>query len=112
MAMCSSGQRFNCVVDGDTVWFNGQNLRLESYDTPEPYYDVCGGATEVALARRASGRLLELLNSNAWTVEVHELDSTGERHRATLRIDGRDVGETLIAEGLARRWPDGPEFWC
>jgi endonuclease YncB( thermonuclease family) len=35
-----------------------------------------------------------------------------DRTLATMWVDGVDVGETLIAEGLARRWPDGPEFWC
>jgi len=112
MAMCRGGDRFNCIVDGDTIWLNGLNLRLASYDTPEPYYEICGGAAEVALAKRASSRLAQLLNSNAWTVETHGIDSTGERVRATIRIDGRDVGDTLIAEGLARSWPDGEEFWC
>ena len=33
--MCGQ-DRHTCVVDGDTIWLNGVNLRLESYDTPEP----------------------------------------------------------------------------
>lgn len=28
--MCGSGQRYTCVVDGDTIWLNGQNLRLQA----------------------------------------------------------------------------------
>jgi Micrococcal nuclease (thermonuclease) homologs len=108
--MCGS-HRHTCVVDGDTIWLDGQNLRLQSYDTPEPYTDICGGQAEVALARRASARLLELLNSNAFTVETGRKDRYG-RVLATIRIDGRDVGDILISEGLARRWPDGHEFWC
>src|SRR5690606_5885541 len=102
----------SCVVDGDTIWWQGQNLRLQSYDTPEPYEGICGGGAEVALAKRASARLLQLLNSNPFTVETFEVDATGERTRATIRIAGRDVGDILIEEGLARRWPDGDEFWC
>lgn len=108
--MCGS-RRHTCVVDGDTIWLNGQNLRLQSYDTPEPYTDICGGQAEVALARRASARLLELLNSSAFTVETGRQDRYG-RVLATIRIGGRDVGDILISEGLARRWPDGHEFWC
>lgn len=104
-------ERYNCVVDGDTIWLNGENLRLESYDTPEPYNDICGGRAEVALAHRASARLLELLNSNSFTVETGRKDRYG-RVLATIRIGGRDVGDILIDEGLARRWPDGHEFWC
>lgn len=110
-SMCGSS-RYTCVVDGDTIWLEGQNLRLQSYDTPEPYDGVCGGDAEVALAKRASARLLELLNGNAFTVETFGMDGTGKRTLATIKIAGRDVGDILIDEGLARRWPDGHEFWC
>src|SRR5690606_6704673 len=46
-SMCGR-DRYTCVVDGDTIWLDGQNLRLQSYDTPEPYNDICGGQAEVA----------------------------------------------------------------
>jgi len=104
--------RHTCIVDGDTIWLNGQNLRMEGYDTPEPYTDICGGRAEVALAHRASARLRELLNANAFTVSTGGLDNTGRRTLATIRIGGRDVGDILFAEGLARKWPNGHEFWC
>ncbi|HEY8576949.1 MAG TPA: thermonuclease family protein [Devosia sp.] len=110
-SMCGR-ERYTCIVDGDTIWLGGKNLRLQSYDTPEPYRDICGGATEVALAKRASARLLELLNSNMFTVDTFGLDNTGERTLATIKIAGRDVGDILIEERLARRWPDGDEWWC
>ena len=108
--MCGR-DRVNCVVDGDTIWLQGVNLRLESYDTPEPYNDICGGQHEVELAHRASARLLQLLNGNAFTVEANDTDRYG-RTLATIRIGGTDVGDILIAEGLARSWPNGREFWC
>lgn len=108
--MCGR-HRVTCVVDGDTIWLNGVNLRLESYDTPEPYNQICGGAAEVALAHKASARLLQLLNGNGFTVDYGSQDRYG-RTLATLRIGGRDVGDILIEEGLARSWPDGDEFWC
>ncbi len=110
-SMCGS-TRHTCVVDGDTIWLDGQNLRLRSFDTPEPYTDICGGKAEVTLAKKASKRLLELLNQNAFTVETFGPDGTGKRTLATIRIGGRDVGDILIEERLARRWPDGNEWWC
>lgn len=109
--MCGSGQRNTCVDDGDTIWLDGMNLRLQAYDTPEPYNDICGGESEVALANQASARLLDLLNSNTFTVETFGTDRY-DRTLATIRIAGTDVGDILISEGLARRWPDGNEFWC
>ncbi len=108
--MCGR-ERVTCVVDGDTIWLQGVNLRLESYDTPEPYNDICGGAREVALAKKASARLLALLNGNPFTVETGGEDRYG-RVLATIRIGGTDVGDILISEGLARSWPNGREFWC
>jgi micrococcal nuclease len=116
MRMCAPRERNTstktCVVDGDTLWISGTKYRLESFDTPEPQTAICGGAAEVALAHKASARLLELLNSNVWTMTTGGIDGTGSRTLATIRIDGRDVGDILIAERLARHWPDGDEWWC
>jgi endonuclease YncB( thermonuclease family) len=114
--MCKPGERNTatktCVVDGDTLWLNGVDYRMRDYDTPEPETAICGGAAEVELAHRASARFLELLNGNAWTIETYGQDSTGRRTLATIRIDGRDIGDILIGERLARHWPDGTEWWC
>ena len=102
-----------CVVDGDTLWLQGENIRLKDFDTPEPQSSICGGQREVTLAHQASARMLELLNNNEWTIERFGLDSTRSKRRlATIRIDGRDVGDILIEERLARAWPNGEEWWC
>ncbi|WP_244639885.1 thermonuclease family protein [Devosia pacifica] len=100
-----------CVVDGDTLWLNGENIRLKDFDTPEPMTNICGGAQEKALAEQASNRLVELLNGYEWTIETGGTGNYG-RTLGTIRIGGRDVGDILISEGLARRWPDGEEWWC
>jgi endonuclease YncB( thermonuclease family) len=102
-----------CLVDGDTIWIEGHKLRMAGYDTPEPATNICGGEEEVALANKATARALELLNSNRWTVEYSgNLDNTGTRELVSILIDGRDLGDILIEEHLARKWPDGDEFWC
>lgn len=102
-----------CLVDGDTLWLHGEYIRLKDFDTPESQTAICGGQSEVALAHQASARMLELLNNHDWTIEYFGYDST-ESHRrlATIRIDGRDVGDILISEHFARQWPDGREWWC
>lgn len=41
-SMCGS-VRHTCIVDGDTIWLDGYNLRLESFGTSEPYNDISGG---------------------------------------------------------------------
>ena len=108
---CGPGPRYTCVVDGDTIWQDGEKIRLMGYDTPEPTTNICGGAVEVNLARRASDRLVQLLNQGNATIERHGSDRYG-RTLAIIRVAGVDVADTLVAEGLARYWPDGPEFWC
>ena len=121
MRMCHPGERNgpekHCVVDGDTIWFYGSNLRLKAFDTPEPvaHNSKCPGGqtrTEAQLADVASARLLELINTRPFTVEQYGVDTTGNRWEGTVRIDGRDVGDILIEEGLATPWPDGALFWC
>jgi micrococcal nuclease len=121
MRMCGQNERNtpakHCVTDGDTIWNHGVQLRLKDFDTPEPNpgnsnCEVRGTAKEEQLADMASARLLELLNTNDWTVETFSRDSTGRRYEATISIEGRDVGDILIAEGLATPWPDGELFWC
>jgi endonuclease YncB( thermonuclease family) len=114
---CVPGQKRSatetCVVDGDTIWLDGVKIRLEGFDTPEPQTAICGGRAEIELAHRASDRLVDLLNETVWEIEYHGLDSTQEKRRlATISIDGQDVGDILINEGLARKWPDGKEWWC
>lgn len=108
---CGSGARVTCVVDGDTIWFEGEKIRMIAYDTPEPTTNMCGGQKERALALRASNRLVELLNQGEFTIDRFGLDKFGRR-LAIVKVGGVDVGDILIREGLARRWPDGPEFWC
>ena len=108
---CGSGTRHTCVVDGDTIWFDGEKIRMMGYDTPEPQNNLCGGSQEVKLANQASDRLVQLLNQSDISIERHGTDRY-DRTLAIVRIAGVDVGDILVQEGLARFWPDGPEFWC
>ena len=101
-----------CVVDGDTIWLNGINVRLEGYDTPEPQTNICGGDREKALADKASDWLVELLNTRTWEVDLSGAQGSYGREIGTIKVDGRDVGEILVEEGLARWWPNGAEWWC
>ncbi len=121
LSICYPGQRNTpektCIVDGDTLWLTGTMWRLRDVDTPEPQRgnSHCGGPDiELELSGIATARLQELLNSNEWLLEDHGLERNGRGPRSlgVIRIDGVDVGDILIDEGLARRWPDGHVFWC
>jgi len=108
---CGSGKRVTCVVDGDTFWLKGEKIRVQGYDTPETTTNICGGNREVRLGHKATDRLTQLLNSGGVSLQRNGKDRYG-RTLADVYVDGVDVGDTLIAEGLARSWPDGREFWC
>lgn len=110
--LCPRSDRYTCIVDGDTLWLDGVNYRLEGYDTPEPYTNVCGGESEVALTRQASARFMDLLNENDWSLQPRGRADRYGRVLASIYINGEDVGDILVREGLARYWPDGDEFWC
>jgi endonuclease YncB( thermonuclease family) len=110
--LCIQASQQNCVIDGDTIRYGGAKIRLEDIDTPETHEPRC--ASEAALGRRATRRLLELVNAGPF-----ELVRTGERDEdrygrklRTITRGGRSVGEVLVAEGLARRWDGARRSWC
>jgi hypothetical protein len=53
--LCSRGNRMQCVVDGDTIYYGGMKIRLEDIDAPETYQHKCD--SELALGNRATNRL-------------------------------------------------------
>jgi micrococcal nuclease len=110
--LCGGGGRANCVVDGDTIWHRGVKIRLADIDTPEVFSPQC--ASEAALGRQATERLLELINAGPFEV-VQSGSRDADRYGRKLRIlerQGRSLGAILIAEGLARPWDGARRSWC
>ncbi|PWK56555.1 thermonuclease family protein [Silicimonas algicola] len=108
---CEPRRNVTCVVDGATVWLQGELFRFQGYDVPRLEGDLCGGNKEAALGKKAANRLLRILNSGGLFMHRVGEDEEG-RTLAKLYISGRDVGEIMVAAGLARRVPDGRKFWC
>lgn len=82
------------------------------YDTPEISEPRC--ASEEALGQSAKRRLLELLNSGVVEVRAkgsRDVDRYGRKLRLVL-VDGKSVGDVLIAEGLAWPWEGRRHNWC
>lgn len=100
LAVCAPGPRDNCVHDGDTVWIQGEKIRIADIDTPE-LNGKC--EHERRLALRASNRLVELLNAGEFEIVRTGRDRYG-RTLATLHKSGRSIGDQLVSEGLARTW--------
>lgn len=109
--ICSGSQRITCVVDGDTIWLRGTKIRLADIDTPEIASPEC--AAEARAGERAKHRLTELLNAGPFIIEPYgrDTDRFGRELRVVTR-DGRSLGDTLVAEGLAERWGGARIDWC
>jgi endonuclease YncB( thermonuclease family) len=108
---CGTGSRFTCVVDGDTIWYKGDRVRIADIDAPEVSKPEC--AREIAMGERATARLLELLNAAPFSLQTTdtEYDRYGRRLLKVTR-NGKSLGDTLVREGLAERW-GGPRInWC
>ncbi|MGO7323805.1 thermonuclease family protein [Rhizobium ruizarguesonis] len=117
------------ITDGDTVHVAGERAgtRLVGFNTPEKFSPQC--EYERKLGERASSRLKELVKSpNLQLTKVPCACPAGSegtdacnhgRSCGVLKVDGRDVGQILIGEGLAvpfvcegNRCPRTPRPWC
>lgn len=108
---CHSGAGTNCVVDGDTFWFQGEKVRVMDIDAPETHPPRC--AEEAALGARATQRLQALMNAGPFSLETGDRDT--DRYGRALRVvtrGGQSIGEMLVAEGLAREWDGARHPWC
>jgi micrococcal nuclease len=83
---------------------------LADIDTPEISEPKC--SSETALGHKAKHRLEAWMNEGPFEVVFigsRDEDQYGRKLRILMR-HGRSVGDTLVAEGLARRW-DARRSW-
>jgi endonuclease YncB( thermonuclease family) len=110
--ICASATRINCVVDGDTIWFRGEKIRIADINTPEISSPKC--SSEADLGHQAKRRLLELLNAGPFQV-VRSGSRDRDRYGRLLRVierDGQSLGMILVDEGLAHVWDGRKHPWC
>ena len=110
-SICGDGRHVNCVVDGDTFWFQGEKIRIADIDTPELSPPRC--EAERIKGEAAKTRLLTLLNGGNFSLAAgwRDEDKYGRKLRTVTR-SGHSIGETLVEEGLARRWDGARHGWC
>ncbi|ARQ13506.1 nuclease SNase-like protein (plasmid) [Rhizobium etli] len=125
----AKGRASFTITDGDTIRLsNGTRVRLIGFNTPEKYEPMC--SNEAKLGNRASERLRELVGrANSTNVSLVACsckpgtEGTKKcnygRSCGKLEVDGRDVGQILISEGLAVPFvcgatgcPPTPRPWC
>lgn len=122
--LTEAGCRVGFVYDGDTVEVlcgaETRTARLVGFDTPETRAPGC--PEEAALGMRAKLRLGDLVTRAQGAGAVPGqgailLDDRGQdkyrRRLVVLRIDGRDVADLMIAEGLAVAYSGSARIdWC
>lgn len=103
------------AVDGDTVTLGRERIRIANIDTPEIHHAQCDA--EKRLGMVAKRRMAELLASGEVVVRRGD-PATGRakdrygRTLATIAVAGQDVGDLMIAEGVARPWTGKRHPWC
>jgi endonuclease YncB( thermonuclease family) len=111
-ALCGPGVHATCAIDGDTIWFEGNKIRLADINAPEVTDARCD--YELDLGRKATTRLIGLLNAGPFSLvspEGRDADRYGRELRNVMR-GGRSVGMVLVQEGLAEEWTGHRRNWC
>lgn len=100
------------VWDGDSIRLGAgrqsEAVRIFNIDAPE-IEGQC--AYESDLALQAKIRLAELLQGRRVEILRQGTDRYG-RTLAAIHVEGQDVGDILVSEGLARTWTGRREPWC
>ena len=104
--LCGDEKLRSCVLDGNTFWYGGEFMRLKAINPP-PTQVACTTST----ADAARDRLMKLLNTGEIFVFRYGTDEQGHTLSRVL-VEGREVGETLIAEGLAQPSSSSTGAFC
>lgn len=109
--LCSEGGLTNCVASGDSFYLGGRTVRIAAIEAPQLYGAAC--PREAELGRRSAAKLRQLLNSGE--IELRKIGPDLDRLGLLLRsvsVDGKDVGEAMVAARLARDIGDSTTGWC
>ena len=110
--VCTGPVPRTCVVDGDTIWLEGEKIRIADIDTPEIGEAKCQSEHDRGILAR--DRLAGLLNEGKFDVIPgggRNEDQYGRKLRVLTR-DGLSLGNVLVSEGIARTWSGQREPWC
>jgi endonuclease YncB( thermonuclease family) len=105
------------ILDGDTVAFGSERVRIVNIEAPGISEPDC--EREEIFALRSRQRLAELIRAGPVTIERLGRDHLGRTLARIILHDGRDVAALLVEEGLALPWYEGAEasaarrrYWC
>ncbi len=102
------------AIDGDTIACGAETIRVSNIDTAElPPHARCALEADLALRAKAATAThlmagpVEILRDKA-----RPRDRYGRTLARVRLAGGQDLGEALIAAGLARAWDGRRRPWC
>lgn len=102
------------IIDGDTIEVEGETVRILNIDAPELHHSGCDAEKRLAVLARK--RVRELIgDGSALTLLRGDGNRMTDRHGRTLArvlVNGADIGDALVADGLARPWEGKRRSWC
>ncbi|WP_210188812.1 thermonuclease family protein [Hyphomicrobium sp. CS1BSMeth3] len=102
------------VIDGDTVRFRGERLRLLVIDAPEISSPRCPAEYQAGIA--AKNELSDFMFGRLVTVHYSGRRDVFGRPLVHLSVGGKDAGKHLLSRGLAVRYAWGQAiskiYWC
>lgn len=109
---CGTSGLDNCVVSGDSFWFRKGRIVLADVVAPATEDAKCQQERDKGFAAKV--RLRDLLNAGSFEfsqLKGQNVPTTGPAMRVVTR-NGRSLGATLVAEGLARPRFGPQQSWC
>ncbi|AKQ43026.2 hypothetical protein CP97_00905 [Aurantiacibacter atlanticus] len=111
--ICKGAIRYTCVIDGDTIWYRGEKIRVLGIDAPEVSSPGC--PREEELGERATYALRDILNEGPFTLSRDGFEPNRDIYDRLLRRvtrEGEPIAERLIWQGLAVRYRAAGPGWC
>lgn len=98
------------VLDGDTLVWNGDVLKVSGIDAPElgPWAKCWA---EAALAGHAKAYVETELSNGSWRIVQEAGSSNGMKLVRVVRADGEDLADLMVVGGYAANTP-GHWNWC
>lgn len=105
---CYDAEGSNCVLDGDTIYVQGQKVLIAGVTAPKIQGAQCDD--ERTRGIDSAVRLADLLNSGQVSVGASVREPDGQM-RTKVEVGGNDVGSAMIGAGLARAYGNS-DGWC
>ena len=109
---CGTSGLNNCVVDGNTFWYNRTKITLADIEAPATETAKCQNERDRGFAAKV--RLRELLNAGKFDLAAWKNGASGQGGKAVLVVtrNGQSLGAMLVTQGLARPKEGRPVPWC